>query len=524
MKLGTAACSCGASLLLLVAPSLVSNGAALAQDPPATQKAAAASPAEVSPSSLDPVLNQFVNVFRVVQSTAAEPPTVDKQIFEGAIPSMLRPLDPHTQFFDPQQFEQLKQMESSEQKGFGSVVSVLPGRVIFLQTLPGTPSAKAGIMPGDDLVAVGNYLIANLQPEQIIELLTRARQQQVQIAVRREGASRLLTFTLTPALVDAPTVDRAFFLKPGYGYIRITSWDMQTAAQLRETIEKLGGNKLEGLVLDLRNNPGGVVKGALDAASFFLKPGQRILTAKGRFGEGETADVPANAQPYRFPLSIVINAKTASACEILTGALQDHDRATIVGETSYGKGLVQSVLPLSNNTGLALTTAFYYTPSGRSIQHPLRNSQLSTTFSDSGAPRPKYKTDAGRTVEGGGGITPDVRVDPPAPTRLEMVLDASGAVLNFATQYLSEHRPLPEHFEVTSEVLDEFKVFLSQRNIQPSVADWARDRTWITSRLKQEILTQARGVAVGDEIEMQRDPQVQAALQALQKTQLAGAR
>jgi carboxyl-terminal processing protease len=477
---------------------------------------------DVSPSTLDPLLKQFVDVLGVVQSTAADSVTLDKGVYGGAIPSMLRPLDPHTQFFDPQQFEQLKQMENSEQKGFGSVVSVLPGRVIFLQTLPGTPSNKAGIMPGDELVAVGNYGIANLEPEQIVQLLTQARQQQVQIAVRRPDSSRLLTFTLTPALVDSPTVDREFLLKPGYAYIRVTSWDMQTSGQLRETIEKAGGARLQGVVLDLRNNPGGVVKAALDAASMFLQPRQRILTAKGRFGQPEIADVPANSQPYRFRLSVIINGKTASASEILTGALQDHDRATVVGETSYGKGLVQSVLPLSNNAGLALTTAFYYTPSGRSIQHPLRNSRLSDTFSEDGnAARPKYKTDSGRTVEGGGGIKPDIPVEPAAPTQLEAVLDASGAVLNFATQYLSQHSPLPGSFEVTSLLLDDFKVFLAERNIQPNIADWSRDRGWITSRLKQEIVTQARGVAAGDEIEMQRDPQVRQALRAVEKSEIA---
>lgn len=483
-----------------------------------TQGAGVGPDGDASAATLDPLLKQFVDVLGVVQANEADPAALDKEIYGGAIPAMLRPLDPHTQFLDPDQFEQLKQMESSEQKGFGSVVSVLPGRVIFLQTLPGTPSNKAGIMPGDELVAVGNYLIGNLEPEQIVQLLTQARQQKVRIAVRRPGTSHVLTFTLTPALVDAPTVDRAFLLKPGYAYIRVTSWDMQTGHELREAIAKLGGSKLSGLVLDLRNNPGGVVKSALEAASLFLGPGERILTAKGRFGEPQIADVPANVRPYQFRLSVVINSKTASACEILTGALQDHDRATIVGETSYGKGLVQSVLPLANNTALALTTAFYYTPSGRSIQHPLPNSQLATTFSNKGASRPTYKTDAGRTVEGGGGIKPDLEVTPRIPTRLEAVLDASGAVLNFATQYLSQHKPLPDDFEITPEILDDFKVFLSERNIQPSLADWSRDRTWISSRLQQEIITQGKGVAAGDEIEMQRDPQVQAALQAAEKS------
>ena len=412
-------------------------------------------------------------------------------------------------------------MENSEQKGFGSVVSVLPGRVIFLQTLPGTPSNNAGIMPGDELVAIGNIAIGNLEPEQIVGLLTQARQQQVQIAVRRRESPRLLAFTLTPALVDSPTVDRAFLLAPGYAYVRVTSWDLQTSGALREAIEKLGGDSLKGLVLDLRNNPGGVVKGALDGAAMFLNPGQRILTAKGRFGAPETADVPANAHPYHFRLSVIVNAKTASASEILSGALQDHDRATIIGETSYGKGLVQSVLPLSSNAGLALTTAFYYTPSGRSIQHPLRNSQLSGTFSEVPVhDRPTYKTDGGRSVEGGGGVKPDLVVLPNAPSQLEVVLDASGAILNFATQYLSAHTPLPEHFTVAPETLDDFKVFLAERNIQPNIADWSRDHNWISSRLQQEIVTQARGVAAGDEIEMGRDPQVKAALQATQEKQL----
>jgi carboxyl-terminal processing protease len=498
-----------------------------AQTPPSDSHAplnsarpAAARLPDVSAATLDPLLKQFVGVLGVVEGQAAEVPPLDRMIYEGAIPSMLRPLDPHTQFFTPQQFDQLKQMEESEQKGFGSIVSVLPGRVIFLQTLPGTPTNKAGIMPGDELVGVNNIAIANLEPEQIIGLLTQARQHKITVFIRRQGSPRLLTFALTPALMNSPTVDRAYMLEPGYGYVRVTSWDMQTAHQLREAIEKLGGNNLRGMVLDLRDNPGGVVKGALDAASMFLNAGQRILTAKGRFGEPQTADVPKGARPYRFKLSVIVNAKTASASEILTGALQDHDRAVVVGEPSYGKGLVQSVLPLANNTGLALTTAFYYTPSGRSIQKPLRNSQLSETFAErSDASKPKYKTDDGRTVVGGGGIQPDIRVSPQTPTRLEIVLDASGAVTSFATEYLSKHSPLPETFDVTTDMLDEFKVFLSLRNIQPSVADWSRDRKWIVSRLKAEVITQARGVAAGDEIESQRDPQVQEALKSVKKSE-----
>ncbi len=501
--------------LIVLAASL-----AWAQPQPQNRPPAAAPPQSTSENpaqELDPYLKQFVDVLNTVQSNSAEPEPAEKLIYGGAIPSMLHQLDPHTQFFDQAQFQQLKQMQDSEQKGFGSVVSVLPGQVIFLQTLPGTPSAKSGIQAGDELVAINNFVIRSLDPQQIVELLTEARQQKITAFIRRQGFSHIFQFVLTPELVDAPSVDRAFFLKPGYAYVRVASWDMNTAKELHDAIEKLGPGTIKGMVLDLRNNPGGIVKAALDGASMFLEPGQRILTARGRSKEVDSADVARNAQPYHFKLSVIVNEKTASASEILSGALQDHDRATIVGVPTYGKGLVQSVMPLSGGTGLAITTAFYYTPSGRTIQKPLRDSALSETFAEKpGSSLPTFKTDNGRTVMGGGGIQPDVLVQPALPTRLEGILDASGLMTAFATHYLADHSPLPEHFEVTSELLDELKVELAARSIQPSAGEWIEETRWLKSRLKEEIVTQARGVDKGDEILAERDPQVLAALQAIE--------
>jgi carboxyl-terminal processing protease len=323
-----------------------------------------------------------------------------------------------------------------------------------------------------------------------------------------------LPITLTPALVDSPTVDRAFSLEPNTGYIRVTSWDPQTPQQLKEALNKLGGAKLKGLVLDLRDNPGGVVQAALAVASMFLKPGQRILTAKGRQGVVQSADVPKDAHPLDFRMAVIVNGKTASASEIVTGALQDHDRAVIVGTQSYGKGLVQSVMPLSDDAGMALTTAYYYTPSGRSIQKPLQNSALSQTFNGSA---PVFKTDGGRSVTGGGGIHPDVPVEPAGHTPLEAVLDGSGVITAFATDYLSHHSPLPDSFQLTPSLLDDLKIFLSERRIQPSAAEWSIERAWVSNRLLEEIITQARGVAAGDEIAARRDQQIQAALEAIRK-------
>ncbi len=203
-----------------------------------------------------------------------------------------------------------------------------------------------------------------------------------------------------------------------------------------------------------------------------------------------------------------MNAKSASAAEIVTGALQDHDRAAIVGEPSYGKGLVQNVFPLSSNSGLALTTAFYYTPSGRSIQKPLSTGQLEVEHPAAA----EFKTDSGRTVTGGGGIQPDVIVHPDQPTRLRVVLDASGVLASFATEYTQRHK-ITESFQATPALLDDFQVYASQREIQPAVVEWLREREWLLSRLQQEIFNQALGVAKGDEVEAQRDPIVREALQ-----------
>ena len=462
-----------------------------------------------STADLDDSLKRFTEVLAVVQREAADPVNTEPALYQGAIPGMLRRLDPHSIFFDPQQFEQLKEMERSEQKGFGTIVSVVPGRVIVLQAMPGTPSAKAGLQPGDEIVAVNNVALARLDFEQIIPFLGEARQHQAQLIVRRPANARPLQFVLDPALVDAPSVDRAFMLTPHIGYVRVSSFDPKTAQQLKEAIDNLGGEKLKGLVLDLRNNGGGVVQSALASVAYFLKPGEKLLSVKGRSIESQNVDTPKDAKPYEFPLAVLVNEKTASASEIFSGALQDHDRATIVGEPTYGKGLVQNVFPLSSNTAMALTTAFYYTPSGRSIQKPIAAGQLEVEKQ-----KEQFHTDSGRRVMGGGGIQPDVVVEPQGFTRLQMVLDASGILSSFATSYIQSHK-IADNFEVSASDLEEFQVYASEHDIQPAVGEWLKERAWVQSRLKQEIFNQALGVAKGDEVEAQRDPVVQAAIEKI---------
>ncbi len=471
--------------------------------------------AQARTDDLETQMKAVTDAYALIERNAAGPVTPDQAIYQGAIPGLVRNLDPHSVFFDPNQFAQLKRMERSEQKGFGSVVSILPGRVIVLQTLPGTPSAKAGLAPGDEILAVNGYETARLDVDQLSELLTESRERPAQIVVRRPGG--ILRFTLTPEEMQSPSVDRAFFVGAGIGYIRVASFEENTAQQLKEAIGKLGGRGLAGLVLDLRNNPGGLLTAAVQTASLFLQPGLEVVTVRGRNVPEKTEVVPSIAEPYDFKLAILVNGKTASASEIVSGAMQDHDRATILGEASYGKGLVQSVFPLSGGAGVALTTALYYTPSGRSIQKPLDAArfELGGATANPNA-KSSFRTDKGRTVAGGGGIQPDLTVQPPPMNRLRAVLDAGGCFTDFATGYLRDNK-IATDFELGPELLERFRVFLAQRRIQPAAWEWLAEREFVSNRLLTEIFNQAFGVEKGDQVEARRDPVIQKALEVLEQ-------
>ena len=460
-------------------------------------------------------IRAVIGAYAIAQQNAADPIGSDQAFYQGAIPGLLRKLDPHSVFFSPDQFEQLKRMETSTQKGFGSVVSILPGRVIVLQALPGTPSSKAGLAPGDEILAINGYVIAQLDLEQLPQLLEQSRQRPARLDVRRPGTAGLLQFTLTPEELQSLSVDRAFFLGAGIGYIRVASFEDKTPQQLKAAVEKLGGGRLAGLVLDLRNNPGGLLNAAVDISALFLQPGMKIVTVRGRHVPEKSELSPDTAKPYAFKLAILVNEKSASASEIVAGAMQDHDRASIIGVSSFGKGLVQSVFPLNEGTGLALTTALYYTPSGRSIQKPLDAArfELGATTAHPNK-ESEFRADKGRRVTGGGGIQPDFVILPPPMNRLRAVLDASAAFTDFATDYLRRNN-IALDFDVAPQILDEFRGFLSDREIRPGLSEWLPERDFISNRLKTELFNQAFGVEKGDEVEAQRDLVILKALEIM---------
>ncbi len=469
--------------------------------------------------TFEDVLRTFTKVYAQVEANAADPVNPDLAIFEGALPGAVRALDPFSAFLTPDRFAQLREMQESKEKGFGSIVSILPGRIIVLQVLPETPMARAGIEPGDEFVGVNNYLIQALDDQQILELLNMARQGTVSVVVRRPGSAKPLQFTLTPQEMDSRSVDKAFLLKDEIAYIHIKSFEGETARQFRDALEALGGDDLKGLLLDLRDNPGGVVDSALDLSSFLLPPGSTILTAKGRSQPPVVERVPAAAKPYRLPVVVLMNQKTASAAEIVAGALRDHKRATLLGQRSYGKGLVQRVFSLSSGTGLALTTSYYFTPSGDSIQRPLKGSQTKVQSSEGNGNPTQYPEDpaapTGSLIAGEGGIAPDEEVQPPATNQLRYVLEGTGSFASFATEYLRSNPGITAEFQVSGQVLDRFQYFLARQNIQPPLSMWIANSDYIRIRLQAEILNQALGVEYGEKVETELDPAIQRGLEIL---------
>ncbi len=441
-------------------------------------------------------LRRFTTLFAAVEENYADPVEADKLMYQGAIPGMLRALDPYSIFFDPGQFHQLQEQQQARAEGFGTIVSVIPGRVVVLEAFTGGPAARGGILPGDEIVEINNHRIDVLEVQDLVDLLTETKKSTAQLRLIRAGSAALKSVTVAPAEIAQPSVDRVFFLEPGIGYIKLNAFEGPSTEEVHQAIEKLqGAGPVKSLVLDLRNNHGGLVDAAVAIAGFFLKPGTLVMSARGRAQKEHTYQVADVAKPYDFPVAVLVNNQTASAAEILAGALQDHHRAAIVGLQTFGKGIVQSVYPLSQGTGLALAAAQYFTPSGRSIQRPVPGLRFTRAFT-------------------GGGITPDIPMQIAGVDDWEAYVEARAGFLDFARLYVPG-KAIDANFSVDKDVLEEFKAFLRKEDIGFTESIWSAHIPYVKTRLKVEIFNLALGVAKGDEVSASEDLQVKAAIAAL---------
>ena len=323
-------------------------------------------------------------------------------------------------------------------------------------------------------------------------------------------------------------------IRPGIGYIRIKDFTSTTVRELDEAIDKLNGEGMQKLVLDLRGNPGGLLDAAVGVGDHFLDKNQMIVFTKGRTADSQQEyTAPGKHQKLDVPVVVIVNRGSASASEIVAGALQDHDRALIIGETSWGKGLVQSVYTLQYGAGLALTTSKYYTPSGRNIQRDYSSfydyyvADESDTSNSQEVPlkdRKQYKTDTGRVVYGGGGITPDVFVKPTQTSRTTQLLEVRSAIFNYAVDYAAKHPDLTKDLAVTPQMVDEFANFAASKDIAPmsdirEALAKPEDRHYIERNIKAEIIAAKYGYDASYPYRLEGDTQVEKALELFPEAQ-----
>jgi carboxyl-terminal processing protease len=475
-------------------------------------------------SQISNSLRSFADAYNIVEQNYAVPVNPDKAIYDGAIPGMLRVLDPHSTFFDPKAYAMLKESQSGKYYGIGMTIGPRNNHIVVIAPFAGTPAYKAGIRPGDVIVAVNGKPTDNMSTEEVAELVRGPRGTSVTLTILREGEPKPLQFAVERAEIPHYSVDLHFLLRPGIGYLHVASFDETTVDEVQNALGQFGS--LQGLVLDLRQDPGGLLNSAVGVADEFLPKGAVVVSQAGRASPEKVYHATRGEDGKPYPIVVLVDRGTASGAEIVAGAIQDHDRGLIAGENTFGKGLVQTVFPLSEDTGLALTTAKYYTPSGRLIQRNYNGVSLYDYYfernssSNTSGREVKY-TDSGRPVYGGDGISPDVKIPPPKNNSFQDTILVHYAFFNFAQDYLQHHH-VTKTFQVTDQVLQDFRNFMSRQNVPYSEADMAQNLDWVRWNLRSEMFTDAFGMEAGLQVHAEADPEVVQALQLLpQAKQLA---
>ncbi len=486
---------------------------------PRVQVAAAASEADAV--SIDQNVDSFAKALALVEQNFAEPLNNDKAIYRGAIPGMLRTLDPHSNFFDPKEYRALIEEQKGTYFGVGMTVSSRNGKTVVIAPFPGSPAYKIGLRPGDIIMFVNDKPTEGLNTTEVADILKGPRGTQVKIVVSREGAPDYLSFTVIRDEINRKTVPDGFWLKPNIAYVKILTFGDNTGRELDENLRRLGENNIKGLVLDLRNNPGGLLKTGVAVADHFLTKGQLIVSHRGRASAEQPYFAYNGSHGHDYPIVVLVDGGSASAAEIVSGALQDHDRGWILGSKTFGKGLVQTVYPMPQTTALALTTAHFYTPSGRLIQRDYSNKSFYEYYfhkdGDARNPLDVKMTDSGRTVYGGGGITPDEKYQAPKMDRLEVELFRKG-LFNFTRQYFTKHSAtLPKGWMPDDAVIHELQEYLLKNETKFTEAEFTKDLDWIKRYLAKEMYIYAFNVDESDQVFARTDPAVKKAIEAMPK-------
>jgi len=491
-------------------------------------------------SRSDKFMTRYTELLRLVIDNAPLKLSPDDVVY-SSIDGMLALLDPHTNFLRPDAFAHMRERQQGVFQGIGVIISLRGGRITVITPIEGTPAARVGLRAGDIIESVDGQPTEGMDIDDAARKLRGPEGSSVKITVGRPGLAEPLELTIQRARVPAESLRYAFVIGKDTAYIRITDFIRSTGDEVRRAIERLQAEGATRLLLDLRDNPGGIVDSAVATSGLMLEGGQEVFSTKGRTADS-FQDYRASRDGLHFqgPVVVLVNRRSASAAEIVAGALQDHDRGLVVGETTFGKGVVQTIYPV-RDAGLALTTAKYYTPSGRCIQrdfdsffdyvHPREQNDLAPIapgeVQSPAVPRPTpsadtrvYFTDSGRKVYGGGGITPDHDVREGEYSERVARLLGNSAFFQFAVAYLAdkpEKATAARAFEVDDDVIKAFRTrVVADKWLTPEEIDTAlanpTDRRDIEIALRSEVLNAGVSLTAGYQVFIGSDEQVQAAL------------
>jgi carboxyl-terminal processing protease len=424
-------------------------------------------------------------------------------LYRMATEGMIEELgDPHTSFLTPEEFNEFYTTMSGEYAGIGAQIVERDGWVTVLASLPGTPAERAGLRAGDRMIEIAGRSTKGWNSDQAVKVLRGARGTPVNVKIVRIGVEQPIPFSITREEIHLSSVPYAFMMGDGVGYVNLSIFSGASAKEVRENVERLRGQGMKKLIFDLRENPGGLLDQGVGVSELFLKPGQAVVETRGRTAADNTvARARGGEIAPEMPIVVLVDEYSASAAEIVAGALQDHDRAVVLGARSYGKGSVQDLFPLSGGNFLKVTTSKWFTPVGRSIQKDLpkagdARATMAATGAQSDTTRP-YRTATGRVVYGGGGIVPDMMVRPDTATMAEQdffrAAAKGGAVFNdvlfrYAIEYGRQNPALRPDFAVTPEMRREFYDRLRAANLAITPEQYEGARTFIERRIGQEVV------------------------------------
>lgn len=448
----------------------------------------------------------------------------EEELVYSSIRGMMSSLDPHSAFLEPTSYDRMRESQSGSYFGVGLLVTQRNNRVTVVSAHEGAPAGRVGVRAGDVISHVDGVSTDQLEYEEVVRRLKGPKGTTVEVNVLRAGLDEPIVFTITRAAIETNSVPTALIIRPGVGYVRITDFTETTGREFEQAMADLRTKGMKKLVLDLRGNGGGLLDAAIAVTDHFVGSGEMIVYTKGRARDaGQEYLAPGKYANADLPVVVLIDHGSASASEIVAGAIQDHDRGLVAGQTSWGKGLVQSVYTLPYNAGLALTTSRYYTPSGRNIQRDytsLFDYYVANPEPEKREDLPSYVTATGRKVAGGGGITPDVELPRLTLERATQRVEAAGILFDLGVELARKTEEVPSQIVVTDAMFDQVRARSLERSIVTAEAmkkalESAEDRNYLRSALLAEIIAARFGYRASYPARVSSDPQISAAAELM---------